>query len=222
MLPQVLSIGAIAKVNENIDADSITNALMNNASPIPYDPTVENRADDLIQLFVGQFREAIQVAGRFPLSVTPAAVPPTAARHVLNMAAFQLVSSTPGLLMVIVNDKGVYSPIQTLYKEGLEYLKKIADGAGIMPPSDPTGIDYLTAVDPNTNPPVCAVFSAPIVGELDVSTDGELSGHICTGTNPPNGNQNGVKGDVYEQKNAAGQIVKIWEKSSSNGNTGWI
>lgn len=223
MLPQVLQLSVIAKSNENIDADSITASQMPDtpANPIPFDPSKDNRADAIISLLVAQFREAIQIADRYPLSVTPGAVPPMAARHVLNMAAFQLVPSTPSLQMVIMTDKGVYSPLQTFYKEGLEYLKTIANGGGIMPPSDPTGIDYLTAVDPNTNPPVCAVIGAAIVGHVDASTDGELSGGVSSGTDAPNGKVNGVKGDVYEQTNAAGQIIKIWEKNTSYGNTGW-
>ena len=223
MLPQVIQLAIISKSNENIDADSITASQTNPQSqpPISFDPTLEDRATDLINLLVGSFRETIQVAGRFPLSVTAGAVPPKAALHILNMAAFQLVNSTLNLQRVIFTEKGAYDPLFNGYKEGAKYLESIAAGAGILPPSDPTGIDYLTAVDPNTNPAVCAVMSAPIVGELDVSTDGEESGHLCRGTNSPNGNQQGVKGDVYEQLNAAGQVIKIWEKTNSNGNFYW-
>ena len=223
MLPQVIQLAVMAKANENIDADSITASQQTPPPPPPvFDATLDDRATELINLLVGSFRETIQVAGRFPLSVTPAAVPPKAAFHILNMAAFQLVNSTLNLQRVIFTEKGAYDPLFSGFKAGEKYLQSIADGAGILPPSDPTGIDYLTAVDPNTNPAVCAVMSAPINGELDVSTDGELSGHVHRGTSAPNGYQYGVKGDVYEQTNAAGQIIKIWEKTNSHGNSGWI
>lgn len=112
--------------------------------------------------------------------------------------------------------------MQTLYKEGMAYIDGLAKGGGVVPPSDPTGIDYLTAVDPNLNPAISAVLSIPMQTEVDISTDGAPSGNIFTGTTAPNGVQWGIQGDIYKQLNAAGQVIKFWEKVSCSSNTGWI
>jgi hypothetical protein len=223
MLAQVLNLAVMAKANENTDSDTVEQSQVSPPQqPIAFNPDLEDRATDLITLVVAQVREAIQVAGRIPLSVTPAAVPPKAVRHVLNVAAFQLINSTPNLQMVIITEKGASMPFQTFYKEGLAYIEGLEKGAGCLPPSDPTGIDYLTAVDPNTNPAVSAVHSLPIIGEIDMSTDNAPGGRKHGGTTPPNGFQCGNIGDVYEQKDASGAILKIWEKTYGWGNNiGW-
>lgn len=222
MMPQVAALEVLAKANENIDGNALTSSQASNAQPIPFDPAIEDRGTDLIKLIVAQLRETIQNAGRFPISVTLGAVPPKAVRHILNMVAFQMVSAKPNLQMVIINEKGVYSPIQTLYKEGLDYMKSVENGAVTLMPSDPTGIDYINPVDPDSNPAITGIFSAPMNTFLDLSTTGPESGHMCRGTTSPNGSQQGEQGDTYEQINANGQVIKIWEKISSFGNMGWI
>lgn len=223
MLAQVLNLAVMAKANENVDSDSVTTAQTTKpTNPVAFSPDLEDRATDLINLAVAQVRESIQTAGRIPLSVTPAAVPPKAVRHVLNIAAFQLINSTPNLGMVILTEKGASMPFQTFYREGIAYIESLEKGAGCLPPSDPTGIDYLTEVDPDTNPAISAVHSLPIIGEIDMTTDNALGGKLSSGTTAPNGNQCGNIGDVFQQTDASGVILKIWEKTSGFGtNTGW-
>lgn len=142
---RVLNVQVMNKSNQNTDADAISNP----TEPQIYDPSTDNRADDLVQFVIQQFRGAIQVAGKYPLSVTPAAVPPEMAKHVLNMAAWELVCSTPNLQMVVMSEKGAFAPFQTFYKEAVEYLKKIEKGQNIVLPTDPTGQDLINAVDNN-------------------------------------------------------------------------
>jgi hypothetical protein len=223
MLPQVMSLDLLVHTNENIDANSLLAA---ESGPVPgnrpIDPTLEDRGDDLVSQLVAQVRESIQVAGRFPLSVTAGAVPPKAVRHILNIAAWQLINSDATLRQVIMTEKGAYAPFEKYYEEGLKYIDYLTRGGGIVPPSDPTGIDYVNPVSQNANPPVSAIFSFPLVTELDLSTDNAPGGRTHGGTNPPNGVQWGNIGDIYRQVDTNGHVIKIWEKIWGWGNEiGW-
>lgn len=224
-LAKVISVLVIRKSDENIDTDSV-DALLASTPPkdqneVPFDAELESRSNELVSTLVDTVRETIQNAGRNPISVTANAVPPKAFRHILNIAAFQLINSTPNLQMVIMTDKGAYSPFQTFYKEGMAYIKRLEDGDPVLPPTDPTGLDYLTAVDANTNPPISAVSSAPMIGLIDLSTDGVDIDNALSGDQYPNGYVIGSIGNVYEQK-SNGIVIKVWEKiSGQSTNTGW-
>lgn len=221
---QVIQLAVMAKANENIDDNSVAASQTGPQpiKPVAFDPTLEDRAGDLVNQLVAQVRETIQNLGRQAISVTAGAVPPKSALHVLNIAAFQLVSSTPNLQMVIMNDKAVYSPLQVLWKAGQEYIKSLENGAPVMTPSDPTGIDYLTAVSA-TNPAVSGVQSLPMNSEIDLSTDGSPGGRTYGGQTNPNGVQWGFIGDIYRQVDVNGNIIKLWEKIFGWGTLdGWV
>lgn len=140
-LIKVISTQLREKSDENIGDDVAPNQA--------FDPDMPNRADEIIKLVIAQFRGAIQVAGKYPLSVTPDAVPPEVVKHVLNMAAFELVNSTQTLQMVILTEKGAYSPFQSFYKAAQDYLDALTKGRNIVFPTDPTGEDYIRPADDN-------------------------------------------------------------------------
>lgn len=155
-LYKVLSSELINKANENIDQNSVQ-AYLSNPSLAPgyrdFDPTLDDRATEQVNLSVQQFRGAIQIAGKYPLSITPATVPPETFLHVLYLAAFGLVNSTANLAMVVVSDKGAYSPLQICFGKANDYLAQLRKGRVIALPTDPTGVDYLTAPQPNPSLP---------------------------------------------------------------------
>ncbi len=138
-LLKVISSQLRAKSDENIGDDVQPDQVFN--------PDLEARGDDIILMVIAQFRGAIQKAGKYPLSLTPNTIPPDYEKHVLNMAAFELVNSTQTLQMVIFTDKGAYAPFQTFYKAAESELEKLRKGYTIVQPSDPTGEDYLTAIN---------------------------------------------------------------------------
>lgn len=177
----------------------------------------ETRRYQLVEEAVAEFRAAIRTAGRIPLSVTPDAVPPECVRHVLNIAAYQLVNSTPSLAAAVLHEQ---TSLKSLYDEAIKKLEQIQQGAGLTPPTDPTGLDWTTAVSAS-NPAISAVTSAAIVGEVDLSTPSTSGGADYTGGANPNGNQVGNVGDIYYQT-SGGSIIKTWQKITGNGtNTGW-
>src|SRR5580692_3430648 len=130
-LSKVISAQLIAKSDENIGSDV--------ESGQTFDPNADSRSAELIILVVAQFRGAIQKGGKYPLSLTPGTIPPDLMKHVLNMAAFELVNSTQNLQMVIMTEKGAYSPFQTFYKAAVEEMEKLVKGHSIILPTDPTG-----------------------------------------------------------------------------------
>ncbi len=148
MIAQVISLGLMSKSNENTDDDSVEAALARNPpSPIAFSIDDEDRATDIISLVVSQFRGAIQKAGKYPLSLTDGTVPPDLLKHVLNMAAWELVNSSQTLQMVILTEKGAYAPFQLFYKAAEAELEKLRKGYTIVLPSDPTGEDYINAIN---------------------------------------------------------------------------
>jgi hypothetical protein len=156
---KVISLEVLAKSNENIDGDSITAALASPETRRTYDPTLDDRCTAQIVFAVNQLRAAIQLNAKIPLSITPNAVPPEALRHVLYLAAYGLVNSTPNLQMVILSDKGAYSPLTDNFKIANKYFEDITKGKPVVPPTDPTGRDYLTAVNvPWFGDPACNPF----------------------------------------------------------------
>jgi hypothetical protein len=167
-LAKVLSALVLSKSNENIDADSLAAALADPEKRRTYDPTLDDRMTELVNLVVKQFRGAIQRAGRYPLSVTPGTVPPECEKSVLNMAAFELINSTPTLQMVIITEKGASQPYATFYREAKEELEALTKGRMVVPPTDPTGKDYTNPINvpwvspfPPFNPALPVNFNWP-------------------------------------------------------------
>ena len=146
-LAKVISIDVLKQANQNIDPDSITAILSggNNVQP-SYDPNVEDRATDLLALAVQQFRGAIRVCGKQPLSVTAGTVPPECFRHVLYIAAHALVSSTPNLQAMLMLERND-TPFTLNFKRADEYLELVTKGRVVTPPTDPTGRDYVNVVN---------------------------------------------------------------------------
>lgn len=148
---------------------------------LPFDPGAENRADELVRMVVDDFRGAIQIGGRVPVSLTESTVPPDCERDALNFAAYQLFNSIPTLQMAVLTEKGAVSPFAKFYDAAMKRLENIRKGEAVVPPTDPCGVDYVTAVS-DTNPAVCGVswsdmrmtdkeYADGDVAELDMTTD---------------------------------------------------
>lgn len=158
-LGDVLNLLLISKANQNVGDDTSD---PNDGTPT--DLTEQNRRDNIVQDLVNELRANIQIAGQIPLSLTAATVPPGATRHVLNLAAWQLINSTPNLNMAIITENGISAPFANFYKEAVEYFKQVREGTLRPPvPTDPTGIDYLTAPSA-TNPAIHIMNSGPVIG----------------------------------------------------------
>lgn len=164
-LGDVLNLLLVAKANQNVGDDTLDPNVQ-----APVDLTEQNRRDDIVQVLVSELRANIQIAGQIPLSLTAATVPPGATRHVLNLAAWQLINSTPNLNMAIITENGISAPFASFYKEAVEYFKGVREGTLRPPvPTDPTGIDYLTAPS-LTNPAISIMSSGPIIGRPYLGT----------------------------------------------------
>ncbi len=149
-LAQVAASYIISKANENIDANSLSQSLSqpDQASQSPnWDPALDDRATEQINLAVAQMRGAIQNAGKQPLSVTAGSVPPDALKHVLSLAAYGLVSSTLNLQYVLATEKGDISPLAANFRIANAYLEKVTKGMVVVPPTDPTGRDYINPIN---------------------------------------------------------------------------
>ena len=158
----------------------------------PPDPSQSpTRSQMWIDQMVRMVRAAIQNAGHTPLSCVPNAVPPEAFEHVVYMAAHRLITSTPNLAYVIVNEKGIYAPLAAMAKTSEEWVDGRAQAGGriggiathaITPPTDPTGRDWTTAVsvDANGKPDWCGanppikgtVFSVSVEPPVNMRTPG--------------------------------------------------
>lgn len=121
-----------------------------------FDSSLDSRAKKAVDHAVAEVRGAIESAQRWPLSVTAGAVPPELVLPTLALAAYRLITVKPSLLAVVMNDGGVYSPLGKLYKEGCDWLAKLRTGANFTAPTDPTGVDYLTAVSAD-NPAISGI-----------------------------------------------------------------
>lgn len=144
---QVISAAILAKANENIDAPTITAAMANPDSRKNYDPELDDRLTEQVNLAVAQFRGAIQLCGKTPLSVTLGSVPPECFKHVLSLAAFGLVSSTLNLQYVIATEKGDMSPLAANFRIANAYLEQITKGRICVAPTDPAGRDYINPIN---------------------------------------------------------------------------
>lgn len=193
-LAQVISASIIASSNENIDADTLAQTLANPDARKAWNSALDDRATEQIALAVGQFRGAIQLCGKIPLSLTAGSVPPECLKYVLWLAAFGLLSSTLNLKWVIATEKGDLSPMTKQFNQANMYLESVTKGRICVPPSDPTGRDYLTAINvpwfgsatcnpypayDNTkpiNPPVEAVRFGGGSFPVDLTTSGSIFG----------------------------------------------
>lgn len=159
---QVISVLAQSSTNENL-GDSV-------APGDELDLAADNRRDKCVVQAVAEVRGAIQSCGRRPLSVTAGAVPPEGEFHALVLAAWRLVNSTPGLARsFLAGDGGAETPLAKMYRDAKEWVwgagtpkqGGLAQGASSVEPTDPTGQDYLTAVD---NDPSSASYNPAIRG----------------------------------------------------------
>lgn len=106
---------------------------------------------------VNRFREAIQLAGISPLSVTLGSIPPGSEKHCAVLAMQTLISSIPQLAAYIVGTPGAgKTGLARMIEDAEEWLMLVRKGRPVVPPSDPTGQDYLTAVSAN-NPAILAI-----------------------------------------------------------------
>ena len=152
-------------------ADQNTDATANSGTA--FDPTLDTRAGELIELAVTEFRQSVKHGARYPISVTEAKVAPEAVIHCLNWAAWRLVTSSPNLKFVIITEQGVSSPYQRLYQEAVDYFKGLSKGMPVQVPDDPTGKDYATAVDVDDNPAIQGIRWGDTYGDADDYAGGE-------------------------------------------------
>lgn len=117
----------------------------------PYDKDAADRMGDQLAMAVAELRGTIKAVRRFPLSVTAGAVPPSSVPHVLHLAAWRLLMSTPGVPMVVIGEQAA---ARRFYDDAVKFLDKIRAGGAVETPSDPTGVDYLTEVSAE-NPAIC-------------------------------------------------------------------
>lgn len=177
-LLNVLSAEVLRLADANVGTDLQPND--------PLDTTQPTRSAFQLQSSVETFRDAVKAVGRYPLSVTTGAVPYSAIGHVLNLAAYALINSTPNLPMVVIEGQPTFGKF---YDAAMKYLDEIRKGGQIPQPSDPTGEDYLTAVceestDPDTGVVTPANPTISLVRWSDfVSTKADWErGYITTST----------------------------------------
>lgn len=156
-LSAVLNLDIIRKANQNLDPD-------NQPANGETDTDEANRRDELILECVRELRAAIQVGGRYPLAVTADTVPPGYKRTILNMAAWQLINSTPNLNMAILTQNGVSTPFAKFYDEAIKIVDGLRKGSSFPLPTDPTGQDYTNAIS-DTNPAINGVMWGDLVAD---------------------------------------------------------
>jgi hypothetical protein len=136
--------------------------------------TDANRRDECVVQAVKLVRGAISACGR-TISATANSVPPEGEWHTLVIAAYRLVSSTPGLVKFLVAGEGDTSPLAKMYGEAMRWVygdpskprscPGLIAGQAYTVPIDPIGADGATAVS-DDNP----VFEAVRVGEYGSET----------------------------------------------------
>lgn len=126
----------IAKTNESFGQDS--------QAKDQFNPGVTSRLSFLLETVVNEFRAAITSGAKVALSLTAGTVPPDVLRHVLNLTAWQLVTSTPELAAVIITQNGkAQSPLGKLADDAIKQIERCRKGDPMTAPSDP---------DPATKP----------------------------------------------------------------------
>jgi hypothetical protein len=115
--------------------------------------TSQGRNAKMLALQIARVRGTIQKVGRQALSLTAGSVPPEAQQHVLVLAVKALPTAASAELARYMENP----EFKELCDEARDWLKGVAEGkVTVMDASDPTGVDYLTAVSA-TNPAVSAI-----------------------------------------------------------------
>lgn len=151
-LAKIISEAVLQRANENTDPGSLqqtaAQAWGDASYRATYDPSLKDRIADQLDLAVKQFRGAIQIAGKQPLSLTAGSVPPDACyKHCITLAAYGVISSTPNLQWVVATEKGDASPMTAAFREANKYLEAVTRGRVVVPPTDPTGRDYINPIN---------------------------------------------------------------------------
>lgn len=162
-LNKVLSVAVVTQANQNTANGTAPND--------PLDDTAATRRDELVAMAVEEVRGAIQSAGRQPLSVTEGAVPASAVAHTLYLAAWRLLMSTPGVPMVVIGEQAA---ARRFYDDAVKFLDALRKGNTIERPTDPTGVDYLTAVS-DTNPALQSVEWGDLYGDAAAYEAGKVT-----------------------------------------------
>ena len=140
------------KVVEKVDEDSAGGTVPGN----DLDTSLDSRAKQAVAHAVAEVRGAIEACGRYPVSATAGTVPPEGVQHTLAIAAWRLCLPVPSLLAILMADGGAFSPITTLYKDAMAWVKGLRDGGSFTMPDDPCGADYQTEVSAS-NPAVSGI-----------------------------------------------------------------
>lgn len=172
-LGMVLDWNSINRANQNLDESAQTNPTEAGKGVDYY---ADNRRDKLVEMVIDEVRGAIRSGGRIPLSVTKGCVPPTAERHVLNLAAWQLIMSTPNLLAAYMGDSGLRPVWEKFTNDAYQFIEGLKKGASVERPSEPTGQDYETEVS-DTNPPIRGTSWGDMQGtDLEYEAGGRETG----------------------------------------------
>lgn len=164
---QVVSREVVEKADEDLEGGTNDSGDFNG--------TLDTRADKAVEHAVAEVRGAIEEGGRFPISVTAGAVPPNGVQHTLAIAAFRLAVVKPGLLAVVMNEGGVYAPINQLLKDAKEWIACLKKGCNIVLPLDPTGADYIAPIS-TTNPAISGIKWGDNLGDDDEYAAGVTDG----------------------------------------------
>ena len=115
--------------------------------PGPLDYSKPNQAAQLLALEVQTIQSYIISSGRFPLSLTPGAIPPESEIHCLVSVVFKLVISTPSVLQQLLTQNENF-PLARQFAAAQEFFKQLREAPSelsLVLPTDPTGVDYATA-----------------------------------------------------------------------------
>lgn len=122
---------------------------------------------------VARIRGAIQSAGRQPLSATAGTVPPEAQQHAAVLSVAALAASRPQMAAFVDAD-GHTTGFGKLFDIAEAWLDSInPDDKGkvaqqVAPPTDPTGVDYLTEVEEPDNPAIVSIRYGSLAEEADL------------------------------------------------------
>lgn len=174
-LSRVLSRKIITDADEDTAEGTLPGVTLNPES-------TTNRSAMLVAKAVAEMRAAVRLAGKSALAVTASSVPPESVDHVLYVAAWRLVSSTPNLNAALLSE-GLRLGLKSCYDEASKYFERVRNGDNVTPPSDPTGQDWETAVDEDTdsdtyNP---ALPGPTRWGDMDGTDDDHATGETADG-----------------------------------------
>lgn len=126
--------------------------------PLTYSKSEMTRIDKTLDMEVVRIRAAIQLAGISSLSLTIDAIPPEGEKHCAAFALQSLISSIPQYANYVISAPGGgKTGLEQIITQAQKWFDDISKGSPVVPPTDPCGQDYLTAVDPINNPAVEAI-----------------------------------------------------------------